>query len=208
MALVAMLLAAQTDSSLADATDYPVPAWAKSQVTSAMREGSRMHLVATGGVAVAFERVQAVLMHTNILKDVEASYLRELPAGAQTNLMITVQRAKGHYTVDWKDEQAEVRDVWRQTDTNNFLEGGYVVTGERFFGSFETVMTIRVQRTPEGQACFRADVLIYPHNGLVRFLFNNLFSVEDYFRDVLVEMSEEIKRVCINLCKAQAAALL
>ena len=171
-----------------------------------MCEGSRMHLLTTGMVAVAYEQVYAALMRTNILKDVERAYLRELPAGAKTNMTITALHAKGLYAVDWKDERAEVWDVWRQSDTNSF-RGGFIITGERFFGSFETVMTIFVQRAPGGQARFQVDVLVYPHNGLVRFLFNNVFSVEDYFRDVLIEMSDEIKRLCTNLCRAQAAAM-
>lgn len=201
--MLTLLLAGVAGSGIAE--DYPVPAWATSRVTSAMCEGSRMHLVVTGVVTVAYEQVYAALMRTNILQDVARAYLRELPAGAKTNLTITPRREQGRYIVVWKDERAEVVDVWRWTGTNSFL-GGFVIKGKRFFGPFETVMTILVQRTPGGQACFQADVLIYPHNGLIRFLFNNVFSVEDYFRDVLIEMSDEIKRICINLCKAPAAA--
>ncbi|MEI8243549.1 MAG: hypothetical protein WCI17_09810 [bacterium] len=187
------------------AADAVMPAWARPHVTSAMRKGSQMHLVATGEVAVAYERVYAVLMRSNILEDVEAAYLRELPAGADTNLMITPVGTNGLYYFDWKDERAEVRDVWRRTDTNSFFEGGYVMTGERYFGSFESVMNLRVQRTGTGQASFRADVFVYPHNGLIRFIFNNLLSVEDYFRDTLIEMSDEIKRICTSLCQTNGA---
>lgn len=184
------------------AADYSVPAWATSHVSSAMCRGSKMHLVATGSVAVAYERAYVVLMGSNILERVEASYRRELAAGAKTNLVVIPLGTNGHYTVVWKDDPADVRDLWRKTDTNNFFEGGYVITGERSFGAFETVMNIRVQRTETGQAGFRADVLIYPHNGLIRFIFKNLLSVEDYFRDTMVEMSAEIERVCTRLCQA------
>jgi len=189
-------------AGLGRADDYPMPAWATSHVSSAMCRGSKMHLVATGNVAVAYERAYVVLMGSNILERVAASYRRELAAGAKTNLMVIPLGTNGHYTVVWKGEPADVRDLWRKTDTNSFFEGGYVITGKRFFGAFETVMNIRVQRTETGQANFRADVLIYPHNGLIRFVFNNLLSVEDYFRDTMVEMSAEIERICTKLCQA------
>lgn len=184
------------------AADYPLPAWATSHVSSAMCRGSKVHLVATGSVAVAYERAYVVLMGSNILERVAASYQRELAAGAKTNLMVIPLDRNGHYTVLWKGDSADVRDLWRKTDTNSFFEGGYVITGERYFGSFETVMNVRVQRTNTGQASFRADVLIYPHNGLIRFIFNNLLSVEDYFRDTMADMSAEITRVCTRLCQS------
>lgn len=189
------------------AYDFAMPAWATSHVSVAMCKGTRMHLVATGGVAVAYERVYAVLMSSNILEQVEAAYLRELPAGTKADLVVIPAGFRGRYRVDWKDEWADVSDVWRKTDTNSFFEGGYVVTGVRYFGAFETVMNIRVQRTPSGQADFRADVLVYPHNGLIRFVFKNLISVESYFRVTMNEMSAEIRRVCTTLCQSSNVPL-
>ena len=91
-------------------------------------------------------------------------------------------------------------DVWRATEADQSFDGGFVITGARFFGSFETVMNVHLQRTESGQASFRADVLIYPHNGLIRFIFNNLLSVEGYFRKTMVDMSAEMKRICTSLC--------
>ena len=195
-----LLLAGMTLAGSSDA--FAVPAWATSQVSSAMCKGSIMHLVATGCVAAAYERVYTVLMAPKILEDVAAAYQRELPAGAKSNLVVTPMGSNGRYTVDWKGERADVRDVWRQTDTNNFFEGGYIITGRRSFGSFETVMNLHLQRSAAGQADFRADVLIYPHNGLIRFIFNNLLSVEAYFRTTMDEMSADIRRVCTSLCQA------
>lgn len=159
-----------------------------------------MHLVSTGGVAVAYEHVYATLMRTNILENVQAVYLRDLPVGTRTNLVITPAGTGGCYHVEWQGERAEVHDVRRATDTNTYFEGGYIITGKRGFGSFETVMNIRVQRTGVGQASFRVDALVYPHNGFIRFLFRNLLSVDDYFRDTMINMSAQFKRICTNLC--------
>lgn len=166
-----------------------------------------MHLVATGDVAVAYERAYAVLTDKSVLEKVADAYLRNLPAGAKTNLVISATGTNGLYVVDWKDERADVRDVWRNTDTNNFFEGGFAMNGKRYFGVFEAVMNIRAKRMPDGQVRYRADVFIYPHNGLIRFIFSNLLSVEDYFRETMIEMSAEIKRVCINLCQSANTAV-
>ena len=183
------------------AAEAPVPAWATSHVSTAMCSGSKLHLVATGEVAAAYERAYVVLMHTNVLLDVAANYLRELPAGQKTNLVVTpVAGSNGQYVVEWTGERADVWDVWRQTDTNSFFEGGFISTGERFFGTFETVMTIHVDRTEQGRAAFRADVLVYPHNGLIRFIFSNLISVESYFRKTVDDMGAEMTRICTSLC--------
>ena len=195
-----LLLAGMTWADSADA--FVVPTWATSQVSSAMCKGSTLHLVATGCVAVAYERVYTVLMAPTILEDVAAAYQRELPAGAKPDLVVIPLGSNGHYTVVWKGDPADVRDVWRQTDTNNFFEGGYIITGRRYFGAFETVMNLHLQRSAAGQADFRADVLIYPHNGLIRFIFSNLLSVEDYFRTTMDEMSAEIRHICTSLCQA------
>ena len=200
VAALALLLAGFATAGLA--ADSPMPAWATTHVSVAMCQGSKMHLMATGTVAVVYERVYTVLMATNILEVVAKAYQRELPANAKTNLVVIPVDANGRYTVDWKDERADVHDLVRRTDTNNFFEGGFIITGVRYFGAFESVMTLHVQRTPAGQADFRADVLIYPHNGLIRFVFNNLISVESYFRVTMNEMSAEITRVCTSLCQS------
>ena len=187
----------------AAATDgFPLPAWSVSQVSSAMSKGHPLHLVATGEVAVAYERVYTALMRTNVLLDVASTYLHDLPAGAKTNLLITPLPTPGHYTVSWNGERADVFDLWRQTDTNTYFEGGFIITGKRYFGAFESVLNLRLRRTESGQAGFRADVLVYPHNGLIRFIFNNLLSVEDYFRRTVNEMGAEIRRLCTSLCRA------
>jgi len=203
-ALASVLLLAGVALSGED-VEVPVSAWATSRVSSAMCNGSKLHLVATGEVAVAYERAYVVLMHTNILMDVASAYLREQPSGAKPKLAITPLDSNGHYTVNWKKEQSDVRDVWRKTDTNSFFEGGFIITGVRFFGAFETVMNVHVQRLGNGLTGFRADVLIYPHNGLIRFIFSNLLSVESYFRDTMDEMSVDIERVCTDLCLSNQA---
>ena len=199
LAAAGLLLAGLAVPGLAE-EDYPLPAWSTSLVSRAMCGGSKIHLVATGTVAVAYERAYVELMRTNVLENVQAAYLRELPPGAKTNLVIMPLETRGHYLFYWNNEHAAVQDVWRSTDTNSFFEGGYIVTGTRFFGAFETVMNIHVQRTDAGQAGFRADVLVYPHNGLIRFIFNNVLSVESYFRKTMADMSVQITRICTNLC--------
>ena len=183
-----------------------MPAWAASHVSSAMCEGSQMHLVVTGNVAVAYERAYAVLTVSNVLENVGTSYIRTLPAGAKTNLMIAPVGTNGQYLVFWQGDRGDVRDVWHRTDTNTFFEYGYVITGERFFGSFETIMDVRVLRADNGQTDFRADLLVYPHNGFVRFIFNNLVSVERYFRDTTDRMSAEVARICGDLCQSNDVA--
>lgn len=182
-----------------------MPDWSTSYVSTAMCEGSRLHLVATGEISVAYARVYGALMLSNMLENVQAVYLHELPAGAKTNLLITPQGGRGHFRVEWNGEPADVRDVWRQTDTNNFFEGGFVIIGERFFGSFETVMNIHIQRMEDDHASFRADVLIYPHNGVIRFIFSNVLSVESYFRRTMQDMSAEMKRLCTSLAQQDVA---
>jgi len=184
------------------AAGYSMPGWATSQVSSAMCQGSRMHLVATGSVAVAYERAYRSLLVPDLMLRVEAAYQRGLTPGTPTNLAITaVPPDANRYYVDWLGDRADVREVWRATDTNTFFEGGYIGTGERFFGAFEAVVNIRVQRLPDGNTGFRADALVYPHNGIIRFVFQNLLSVESYFHDTMVEMSAEIARLCIEICR-------
>jgi hypothetical protein len=201
MAMAAFVLAVGAAVCPGFTAEYPIPSWATSQVSSAMCRGSRMHLVAPGTVAVAYTRAYDVLMGSNLLERVAAAYLRDLPPGAKTNLVITPVGTNGRYLVDWLGDRADVRDFWRNTDTNTFFEGGYVMTGERYFGKFESVMNVRVTPTTNGEAFFRADALIYPHNGLIRFIFKNLLSVERYFRQTMIELSAEITRVCTTLCK-------
>ena len=202
--LVAFLHLGFATAARAD-EETPLPAWSTSLVSSAMCDGSKIHLVVTGTVAVAFDRARAVLLTPDILEKIEAMYRRELPPGEPGKLEVTRLETNGHYRVRWKTDLADVRDVWRATDTNRFFAGGYVITGERFFGSFETVMAVRVDRTPENQATFRADILVYPHNGFIRFLFSTVISVEGYFRRTTAELSAEFQRICANLCREDPA---
>jgi hypothetical protein len=193
-------------ASAGQTEDFAMPAWATAHVSSAMCQGSQMHLVVTGNVAVAYERAYAVLTVSNVLENVGASYIRTLPAGAKTNMVIIPTATNREYTVIWQNDRGDVRDVWHRTDTNTFFEYGYVITGERFFGAFETIMDVHVLRTGNGQTAFRADLLVYPHNGIVRFIFSNLISVERYFRDTTDRMSAEVARVCGDLCQSNDVA--
>ncbi len=193
------LLVAWGGPILSWATGVPVPAWATSSVSSAMCQGSKLHLVATGEVAVAYERVYGALMHSNVLDEIASVYLHELPAGEKPSLVVTPREGRGRYAVDWQQKRADVQDVWRHTDTNSFFEGGYVMTGRRYFGTFETVLVVHVQRTPTGHANFRADVLIYPHNGLLRYSVTHLLPVDAYFRRTMQEMGAKIRHICTVL---------
>jgi hypothetical protein len=186
----------------------PVPAWAVAHVSTAMCQGTRLHLVTTGVVAVAFEQVYHALMRSNVLEEVAAVYHQELPAGEKPALVVTPLAGPpaGRYAVDWQTKRAQVRDVWRQTDTNSFFEGGYVMTGQRYFGAFETVLVVHVKRTPAGQAAFRADVLIYPHNGMVRFSVKHLLPVDAYFRKIMQELGAKIRHICTVLSARVHAA--
>ena len=201
--LAAALLLGIAAAARAD-EETPLPAWSTSLVSSAMCDGSKIHLVVTGTVAVAFDRACAVLLKPDILEKIEALYRRELPPGEPGKLEVTRLETNGHYRVRWKTDLADVRDVWRATDTTRFFEGGYVLTSERFFGSFETVLVVRVMRTPEDQASFRADILVYPHNGFIRFLFSTVLSVESHFRRTTAELSAEFQRICTSLCREES----
>ncbi len=164
-----------------------------------MCQGSKLHLMTTGEVAVAYERVYGALMRSNVLEEIASVYLQELPAGEKPSLVVTPREGRGRYAVDWQAKRAEVQEVWRSTDTNTFFEGGYVMTGRRYFGSFETVMMVHVKRTTTGHASFRADVLVYPQNGLIRYSVTHLLPVDAYFRRTMQEMGAKIRHICTVL---------
>jgi hypothetical protein len=152
----------------------------------------------TGSLAKAF----AVLRETNLLDQVQAAYAAQLPASERPEFVVQSTAPGRYHYVNKDGERCDIRELWRRTDTNSWIEVAFHVQGERRFGTFESLIYLTVSGTtagPTGVLHYAAKVRAWPHQTWARLLLRYLPGVELYFRMKTAEMRGVITRVFTRL---------
>lgn len=157
-----------------------------------LREKRTLRFPVSGSITGAFERAYAVLLATNVLERVQQSYAAQLPEGEEPEFEVMPAGEGRYYYVNKDAERCDIRELWRETDTNSWFRPAFYVTGERTFGRFESLIYMDVQRG-EGEAPgdvlhYTTDVRVWPHGAVVRVFLRYMPGVELYFRRKTAEM--------------------
>jgi hypothetical protein len=164
-----------------------------------------LRIPVAGAITGAFDKAYAVLQTSNVLERVQQAYAANLPAGQKPEFQVMSAGPGRYYYVNKDDERCDIREIWRETDSNTWFRCAFHVTGERTFGTFETLLYMTVaQQTPEALA-YDADIRVWPHGAVIRFILRCLPGVERYFREKTAEMRTTISGVFARLAGPGAA---
>jgi hypothetical protein len=155
-----------------------------------------------GCVTGSFAKAYAVLQETNLLISVQQAYAAQLPPGEKPEFEVHSEVPGHYYYVNKDDERCDIRELWRQTDSNQWFEVAFHVRGERTFGPFESLIYLTLAResaaTPD-VLHYTADIRAWPHAMWARFLLRVLPGVECYFRMKTAEMQSLVTRIFARL---------
>lgn len=157
-----------------------------------LREKRTLRFPVAGSVTGAFERAYAVLVSTNALERVQQAYAAQLPEGETPEFEVMLASEGRYYYVNKDAERCDIRELWRETDTNSWFRTAFYVTGERTFGRFESLIYMDVRRgegpEPGEVLHYTTDVRVWPHGAVVRVFLRYMPGVELYFRRKTAEM--------------------
>ena len=155
-----------------------------------------------GCITASFAKVHAVLRSSNLLERVQQVYADQLPEGAKPEFVVHSAGDGRYYYVNNDDERCDIRELWRDTDTNTSFRCAFYVTGERFFGRFESLITLSVMRSSSDSTetmRYVTDVRVCPHSATVRVFLRHMPGVDFYFRRKTAEMRRIISAVFTRL---------
>lgn len=158
-----------------------------------------------GCVTGSFAKAFAVLRETNLLDRIQSAYATQLPPGQKPEFVVHSVAPGRYYYVNKDNERCDLRELWRQTDSNGWFQVAFHVRGERAFGSFESLIYLTVAHNaaaPPDVLNYTADVRAWPHAAWARILVRVLPGVELYFRLKTAEMRGIIMRVFARLVSA------
>lgn len=151
-----------------------------------------------GCLTASFSKAHAVLQSSNLLEQVQQAYAAQLPVGKKPEFEVMPAGEGRYYYVNKDDERCDIRELWRSTDTNTSFQCAFYVTGERFFGRFESLITLRVTRSsalPPETLSYVTDVRICPHSAAARVLLRHMPGIELYFR----KKADEMRRILATI---------
>jgi hypothetical protein len=150
----------------------------------------------SGSVDVGFERMLALYESPSMVLRIQQVY-RDYVVGDEGVEFEVEEVAPGRYEyVNRKGEQTMVEEVYRARSNTGGFDLVLYTAGQRFFGAYEAVIHIELQRGDGEQCEYRAVVYAYPKNSLSRFLGRHLGLVEGFFKRKTVEMEALTVEVC------------
>ena len=168
-----------------------------------------LRIPAEGCITGSFAKANQVLLSTNMLERLQEAYAALLPSGEVPEFKVVSAGEGRYFYVNKEGERCDIRELWRCTDTNTFLRCSFYVAGVRFFGRFESLITVTVMRLPSAPTevlRYQADVRVWPHGAVVRVFLRHMPGVERYFRKKTVEMRRIFSAVFARLAGPEEGA--
>ena len=150
-------------------------------------------ITVAGTVTGSFAKAYGIIQASNVLESIQGAYATQLPAGEKPEFEVHSFGAGRYYYVNRHRERCDVRELWRQTDTNSWIKTAFYVKGERAFGTFESLIYLTVRREPvasQDQLTYATVVRVWPHGAVIRMFLRHMPRIERYFRKKTDEMRE------------------
>lgn len=161
----------------------------------------------TGSVAVPCASARAVFAREDLLDQVQAEYARLLAPGEKPEFVVS-QTAPGTYAyTNRKEETSVIRELLRgDAGDGERFEVIYHVNGQRFFGTFRSLIHVQIAPAGDADTTYRVVVYAYPESALPRFFARHLGLVERYFHGKTSDMEALATRICTRLFAADATS--
>ena len=185
--------------------DLPNPPFG-TEIETRMINQHTIHIPVTGCVTGQFNKAIHVLNSSNILEKIQIAYAAQLPVGEKPEFKVETASEGHYYYVNKHKERADVYELRRQSSTQtNFFVGVMYVQGERSFGMFESLITMRVspvEGAEDNLLKYNADVHVYPHCMALRIFLKYCPGIKRYFRNKTAEMQGIITGVFNHMIAA------
>jgi len=180
------------------------------EIEERMLRNHTIHIDVSGCVTGKFDRAIEILQSSNLLERIQVAYAALLSDGEKPEFEVySVTNAHYFYTNKYQ-ERSDIYEIRRGVDVaDGFFEGIIYVQGERGFGMFESMITMRVRRADSGdpdRLTYHADVHVYPHCMALRLFLKYVPGIKRYFRNKTAEMQVIISGVFDTLLASCAGA--
>ncbi len=150
----------------------------------------------SGSVDVGFERMLALYESPSMVLRIQQVYRDYVVGDEGVEFEIEEVEPRRYAYVNRKGEQTVVEEVHRARSNAGGFDLILYTAGQRFFGAYEAVIHIQLQRGDGEKSEYRAAVYAYPKNSLSRFFGRHLGLVEGFFKRKTVEMEALTVEVC------------
>jgi hypothetical protein len=192
---LAMGPAAAGEGPRADLQAYPLAA--------AVLARDTIDVHAEGTAPVPFAQALAMLDRPDLLDAVQAAYTGMLPAGERPEFEVQTTGPGRYHYVNRSNQRSDITELLRGATADGASVLAFHVSGQRFFGAFESVLRVEARSTADGLTRYKVDVYAYPVSTVPRFLARHLRLVERYFHGKTRDMIPLVTRICTELCAAE-----
>ena len=187
--------------------DLPKPPFDE-KIESRMIDRHTIHITVSGVVTGEYGKALSILQSTNVLDRIQLAYAALLPEGVKPEFVVHSITNGHYYYVNKNKERSDIYEIRRAGGVHsNLFEGVMYVQGERSFGMFESLITMRVLPDEKAQANllnYNADVHVYPHCMVLRIFLKCFPGVKRYFRCKTAEMQGIITGIFNHMIAADA----
>jgi hypothetical protein len=173
------------------ALELPQPPFGRA-IEARLMEHHTIHITVGGSVTGQFDRAIGILQSTNVLDLVQDAYAALLPDDEKPEFTVQSTTNGHYYYVNKSRERSDIYEIRRSVGAHaKLFEGVMYVQGERAFGMFESLITMRVMPGEGADASlltYHADVHVYPHCMALRIFLRYFPGVRRYFRSKTAEM--------------------
>ena len=163
-----------------------------------------IEVAAEGTAQVPFDAAYPLFCRPDVLAQAQATYAQKQPDGHPPKF--TVEQA-GSNSFHFVNAEGQPSDVDELRCIGAPAGGSLLVVfdsrGKRFFGSFEALIGVQVQRQSESTVSYSVCVYAYPDCGLVRVVGRHLPFIESYFRHKTAKLIHTVESVAAAMCAAQ-----
>lgn len=166
-----------------------------------------LNIPVNGVVTGSFGRACAVLRSPDLLERIQQAYVERLPAGQKPEFKVQSAGGGRYFYVNRHGERCDIRELRRELDEGRCFRAAFHVSGERWFGHFESLIYVKVEPVAEDREShvrYDADVRVWPQGAVVRTVLRGLPGVERYFRRKTADMRSLISGVFVALTSISA----
>ena len=156
---------------------------------------------AQGTAQVSFDAAYPLFCRPDVLAKAQAEYARQKPDGHPPKFTVEQTGSNSFHFVNAEGQPSDVDELrCIGAPASGSLLVVFDSRGERFFGSFEALIGIRVERQTNSVVSYAVCVHAYPHSGVVRVIGRHLPFIETYFRHKTAKLIHTVESVAAGLC--------
>jgi hypothetical protein len=153
----------------------------------------------SGMLPTRFETVVRYLNEPELVRRIQQDYRRSISKDGTVDYPILDSGHGSYYYVNEKKQRTDISELYRVQTSESSFDLAYHAEGNRYFGSYEVLIFVRIIDAGPAGAVYTASVHAYPHNGPIRFLARRFGTVEKYFKRKTRTIAWVSQRMCSDM---------